>query len=602
MKLSLTLRLPSRLFAIGLIAVAVSTLGCNCSCNTAADGYFDAHSHNNGILPYYAYADLDAFIKHPGDPTEIGLWNRRQLWSYVASSQAPSNPPDPRIMPGALATLKAYGQKNQELTPQQVNGALERVLTTTPWTEFDSAYAVRGDPLYSYLDAYFDKKLAQRDQAICAAELAELAATKTAHSEQFLSFIGGWKFRNVVGHPGSDRLDVIRCFEQRPKTIAGKPAATKAQDVKVLLMTHTSELGEAPAGTPDGATSWMQYNSDPDGACKLMPDPKVKGKFAPPLKTDPKIITNALLGQDDMGNDILEPGESPSFFEHVIGIDTAGPEITCFTAPGALDSPGLGMQNYTALVQAVYDAAIARRAKGWHGKLLVHTHVGEGGAVYQWNSSNPRPGAATDPLLPFESFPPIKLNSEGVPVHVIQARKNIQMLLNAVDKIKSDGTHFKDVDNYLVFRFGHVTQANDDNAKEMKRLGIEADINLESNIATRAYYTARLAKPVAEPLNEAMQLEFDDLPGEVLRSGHAAEILSGHSLQFMLKEGVRTLLGSDGGGEEHSDIGREYKLGADLINYWKSQGIMFPAGVTGDIFRKNAEEHLRDLGSDTKLQ
>jgi hypothetical protein len=101
-------------------------------------------------------------------------------------------------------------------------------------------------------------------------------------------------------------------------------------------------------------------------------------------------------------------------------------------------------------------------------------------------------------------------------------------------------------------------------------------------------------------LKEQEQFEYNNLPGKVLSTGHAAEVLSDHSLKFMLQAGVRTLLGSDGGGEEHSDIGREYKLASELIDYWKSQGATFPSEVSADIFRRNADEHVTDLRDDKK--
>jgi hypothetical protein len=185
----------------------------------------------------------------------------------------------------------------------------------------------------------------------------------------------------------------------------------------------------------------------------------------------------------------------------------------------------------------------------------------------------------------------------GQPVHTEQANKNIKTLLRAVERIKLKDSG---IDDYVIFRFGHVTQADLDDAREMKRLNVEADINLESNISTRAYYTEALATAGPQRLKEQEQFEYNNLPGKVLSTGHAAEVLSGHSLKFMLQAGVRTLLGSDGGGEEHSDIGREYKLASELIDYWKSQATTFPPEVSADIFRKNADEHIADMRDDKK--
>src|SRR5699024_2380669 len=72
-----------------------------------------------------------------------------------------------------------------------------------------------------------------------------------------------------------------------------------------------------------------------------------------------------------------------AFFTTLVGIDTAAPESTCFTATG--------MTYYRQLVDAVYRAAKQRRAAGWDGKLLVHTHVGEGFAVYYGKQQPEKP-------------------------------------------------------------------------------------------------------------------------------------------------------------------------------------------------------------------
>jgi hypothetical protein len=549
--------------------------------------YFDAHNHGfSGILPYYAYADLYAFIKNPEDPTGVDLEHRRELWKYLASSQPSGKASSPRIKPGASATVAAYGKNISELTAEQVNGALERVLTTTPWTEFDSAYAFRSAPVESYLKAYFADDLVRKSRTLCDATILELAVTRTSYSEQFLSFVGGWGFATVTGHPVSSTLDVIRCFTGGPRVLAaaGGLRGRVVPEIKVLFMTHTSELGEIDVA--DKTRRWMEYGST--GECAQ------NSPSAPVLPTLPKTIELALLGQEDGGKPIVGREEKPAYLDHVVGVDTAAPEITCFTGSDPKDIPGEGMKNYEDLVGAVYRAAKERRNQGWHGKLLVHTHVGEGGPSYQWDEIPP--GEKARDL--FSVFPGIQKNKlTRQPVHFEQANKNIKTLLRAVESIKQKDPG---IDDYVVFRFGHVTHADLDDAREMKRLNVEADINLESNISTRAYYTEALATAGPQLLKEQEQFEYNNLPGKVLSTGHAVEVLSGHSLKFMLQAGVRTLLGSDGSGEEHSDIGREYKLASELIDYWKSQGTTFPPDVSADIFRKNADEHITDMREDKK--
>src|SRR5258708_32170256 len=50
--------------------------------------YFDGHNHNSsGVLPYYPYADLAAFIGTPTDPRKLDLGTRRQLLPFLGDQQ-----------------------------------------------------------------------------------------------------------------------------------------------------------------------------------------------------------------------------------------------------------------------------------------------------------------------------------------------------------------------------------------------------------------------------------------------------------------------------------------------------------------------------------
>ena len=156
----------------------------------ARKGYFDAHNHNySGILPYYAYADLEAFINNPGDPRKVDLEHRRKLWAFLASYPSYTGS---RFSPGSLATVKIYGKDPASLSEAEINGALERVLTTTPWTDFDSAYAFRGAPVSSYLATIYANDQARMNKDLCDASIIELAITDTTNSEQYINFLGGW--------------------------------------------------------------------------------------------------------------------------------------------------------------------------------------------------------------------------------------------------------------------------------------------------------------------------------------------------------------------------------------------------------------------------
>src|SRR6267378_4085185 len=131
--------------AIPAVLALLSLASC-CPCNKvgpepAPVRYFDAHSHTSGILPFQVYADPETFLKDPANLAAISPAKRRELWKQLATKTDFSG--NSRVAPAALATLKAWRDADK-LDDRQIDAALERVLTATPWTEFDSAYAVRG--------------------------------------------------------------------------------------------------------------------------------------------------------------------------------------------------------------------------------------------------------------------------------------------------------------------------------------------------------------------------------------------------------------------------------------------------------------------------
>src|SRR5258708_9588776 len=344
------------------VALAALVLLAACFSGGVAQGkkpsreYFDGHNHNSsGILPYYAYADLAAFIVNPTDPRKVDLEHRRQLWAFLANYQYQGS----RFSPGALETVKLYGKDSNKLSEAQVNGALERVLTTTPWTDFDSAYAFRGAPIYSFLASVY-KDDARLNKDVCDATIIDFAVTHTGYSEQFIFFVGGW------GPAPSSRLDNIRCFMKEPAALAAagkfKALGVSEPKIKSLIMTNTSDLGSV---SRDG-TDWIQYGTT--GQC---------APTKPVLRIAPDDIRNGLLGRDSDGAAVIAPGEEHAFFDEVVGIDTAGPEFTCFSSANAEANKGAGMDNYNRLGRAVYSASRERRGAGGHGKRLGHSHVGE---------------------------------------------------------------------------------------------------------------------------------------------------------------------------------------------------------------------------------
>ncbi len=556
--------------------------------------YFDAHNHFTGILPYYAYANLPAYIARVSDSSQaVTFDDRLALYQYLAGVWYPAHqaalgdrlfsPPDgQRFSLGARAALVVYRNRVAG-NVVDLDGALERILTATPWSEFDSAYAFRGGPAYDYLAAKFYAGNGRRLSAdLCRATILDLAATDIAISEQSLPFIGGWGF----ARGSSDRLDTIACVmdaaSQPGVTAALQTMGRGAPVIKIVLMTHTSELATLPGGTQ--YSEWSKT-----GRCEPVALPSA-------LRTAPATIYHALLGEDDAGKPVIDDARRGSFYDTVVGIDTAGPETTCFTPDG--------MAYYRQLVSAVYDAAKARRSMGWHGKLLVHTHVGEGGVIDYAPVPPEQPWTFENA---FAAFPTALSNAA-------EAGSNITSLLGAIAQFES--AH-PDARNYVVFRFAHDTWANDAQAIAMHDESVEADFSLESNVATGAYPIARM--PLGQPAvmrdgvasllsNEETNFALNDLLGVLIKDPkdelRVGTILGNASLKYLLERHVRCLLGTDADGVEHSDIVKEYEYASALIAYWNQTDPAFRtlAGNVGEqTFFDNVRWHMRAMSTDAPL-
>jgi hypothetical protein len=569
--------------------VLVGALVIFCGRPAGAQRYFDAHNHITGVLPYYAYANLPAFIASLSHPQQtVSLVDRLALYRYLAEVWGPAergslgnrlfSPPDgQRFALGARAALVLYHDQIGA-SATALNGVLERVLTATPWSEFDSAYAFRGGPAGAYLRArFYGGNDEQLGADLCKGTVLDLAATNIDQSEQSLPFIGGWKF--VDGRSGA--LDTIECTMNAlydPAIHAALRAMNRPMPtIKIVLMTHTAQLATAP-----GATGYSEWSKT--GACAWVALPRA-------LTTAPKAVYNALMGWSQ-GRLVVPSVRAVQYYDTVVGIDTAGPETTCFSPDG--------MRYYEQLAGAVYAAAKSRRMAGWHGKLLVHTHVGEG-AVIQY--------APAAPALPwtfqslFAALPPTRTN-------VQQAQANISTLLAAIARFEAD---HPDAHDYVVFRLAHDTWASAAQAQAMHDEGVEADVNLESNVATGAYPVSRMPISQAGVLtnaigpiaaNPATNFELNDLLGTLVKDpanvSQVGGILGNASLKYLLEARVRCLLGTDADGVEHSDIVKEYEYASSLIAYWNQTDQNFRA-LSGDAGRQtlfdNVRWHLSNMSS-----
>lgn len=580
-----------------LAALAAATIAFACTTGTTqaqTETYFDAHNHFTGILPYYAYADLPAFIARISQSSKaVGYDDRLALYEYIADVWYPQHrnelgnrlfsPADgQRYSLGARAALVVYHDQVAG-SVVTLDGALERILTATPWTEFDSAYAFRSGPAYDYLkERFYSGNDDALESDLCRATFLDLAATNIDVSEQSLPFVGGWGFADGR----STRLNTILCAMNAgsdPRVAAGLQAMGRPMPVVTfVLMTHTSQLAELPGGS-----EYVEWSKT--GTCRPVTLPSA-------LQTAPSAIYHALLGQDDTGNPVIDAARRPAFFQRVVGIDTAGPETTCFTSDG--------MAYFERLVQAVYDAAKVRRSEGWHGKLLVHTHVGEGGTINYAPSPPAQPWTFGNA---FAALPTTLTNAA-------QASTNISTLLAAIASFERE---HPDAANYVIFRLAHDTWANDAQAAAMHDERVEGDVNLQSNVATGAYPISRMPLGRAAVMGELVSpllageetnFELNDLlrmlvsdPNDELGVG---EILGNASLKYLLEHRVRCLMGTDAAGVEHSDIVKEYEYAGALIAYWNSSDPVFASrasDVTERTLFDDVRRHLTDMSTDSAL-
>ncbi len=551
--------------------------------------YFDAHNHITGVLPYQAYANLPAFVAGiAGGTQRVSYEDRLALYRYLADVWYPANgaplgnalfsPADgQRFALGARAALVVYrGQVAGSAAA--LDGTLERVLSATPWTEFDSAYAFRGGPGWTYLrDRFYGGDGARLDAALCTGTILDLAVTNVDDSEQSLPFVGGWKLRDGK----SSALDTIACVMHSPDDPGLRAALQSARrsmpSIKIVLMTHTAQLAALPGGA-----RYREWSKT--GRCEAAVLPSA-------LVTTPKAIYEALMGWS-AGRAVVPLDSARRYFDTVVGIDTAAPETTCFTPAG--------MAYYGRLATAVYDAAKARRLAGWHGKLLVHTHVGEGAAI-DYAPAPPQPPWTFGAL--FASLPPTRTNSE-------QARANISALLAAIAAFER--TH-PDAHRYVIFRLAHATWATPAQAQAMHDERVEADVNLESNVATGAYPVARmplgaemLVRRIAPLARDPLtNFQLNDLLGTLLPNAadvaQTGAVLGNASLKYLLEARVRCLLGTDAAGVEHSDIVKEYRLASSLAAYWERADPVFRAragNADEATFFGNVQRHAADMASD----
>lgn len=241
----------------------------------------------------------------------------------------------------------------------------------------------------------------------------------------------------------------------------------------------------------------------------------------------------------------------------VVGVDLASPERACYTKKGA--------ENLKSILTTTFEVA-----KSGTKRLVVHIHVGEGFPAF----SEGKTRCNAPPLKELPAFP-IKYKA-GVPVHYVVGSRNVEVLLDAVSEFRASlGEAVSSFDDHVVVRFGHVTHATQVQANRMRENNIWADINLTSNLATGALSLDSGDVTQSETVESYTPRSPGNLRKLAADPSNAA-LFKNHALATLLTSGVKVVLGTDGGGIEHSSMPNEYTLAKWIL---KEQG-------APDLFKK----------------
>ena len=237
--------------------------------------------------------------------------------------------------------------------------------------------------------------------------------------------------------------------------------------------------------------------------------------------------------------------------------------------------------------------------------MVFHIHVGEGFPVLDkkaifherghFDTDHPTCGMGNSRLLdlsirvgtgPIHSMKalPVLPGNGAEPLHYENARRNLDALITAIEKLRGDD-EFSNLDDHVRVRFGHATHATFEQALRMASAKIEVDINLGSNLSTQSIIRERASDmPYDTAGDDALLGEgviggtsFDEMAAvtsEVRWQGWEkqkgsvdtiAYVFRQHGLVPCLLAGVHTTLGTDGEGVEHTNLCGEYRTAHAIL-------------------------------------
>ncbi|MGN6108204.1 MAG: hypothetical protein ACTHU0_24065, partial [Kofleriaceae bacterium] len=348
--------------------------------------------------------------------------------------------------------------------------------------------------------------------------VAEEAATTTLSSTPETPFDGAYAIRDALvkttfgggGRPGeSPRVTEQRAFDDllaeavlqharegisysEQSTGLNKLAGSLHPDRLEASIQRLVAEGRIPPGAIDIRMLGMLKTANYGG-----PDPALR--LLGPTGRKQSSSDDHARERDRLLEQTLHPG--------AIGGDIGGPEHHAFNAEGVLRVK----DDYRAMLAQAIATGTPRVLRPHVGEGAVDTHEGK----------------------PFHADKDRHVIG-GELSHYFRARANLETMLRAMRELQAEGTY----DPTMVFvRFGHATHATPIQVQDMAKLGIVAEVNLGSNVATGS-----LSQTVGVHGPRGTTEQYDD-----------------HSLPSLVFYGTSTVLSTDGQAVMRTSLRAEYQ-------------------------------------------
>lgn len=461
----------------------------------------DLHNHFLGVV------GVDYFVQNAGMGKPDVLLKRIQRDFLQNSALQKEAPAAWRVIREEVLPMRG------KVSPDQIHEVLNKLLTASETTPFDSAYTPRDELIQRRLDIQNEMPAVLEMSAVSKDPKAQI----TSEQQQKL-------IETFTPKSGTQEDAMAAVMRAKPETLIEKGGLTKeqARNLQELMTNQRYEAfteGTIRALHGDG----IKYSEQSVSLNKLMkrlpPEMvvRVQGRLVQEgIESDLRFLamvsTDQSLSTDRAGLPSKMKENMARVLDRadVMGVDIAGPEKNKFTPQGA--------ENILELYDLVRSAA-ERRGR----ELTLRPHVGEGYPIMQ----NREPGdfhrdqGAIDP----------KTNQ---PIHYGNAEHNVDTLLGALQDL-GYGPEMRATDKVGI-RFGHATHATPEQIAVMKQLGVMAEANLISNVETGA-----------------------------LQPNQSGDILQNHALLSLMMQDVPTMLSTDAQGVMNTKMADQYKTAQALI-------------------------------------